>query len=182
MPARLKIGLQALSVAVVAGLLGLLVWKVVHQGKGAASELAKGKQPAAPHFDLGRLDRQGKLSLDSLRGKVVVLNFWASWCVPCKSEAPRLEAAWRRFRAQGVVVVGVDAQDFSGDARRFIRRYELTYPNVHDGPGKVLPRYGVTGFPETYFVDRHGRLVGERVQGEISAEKLASGIRRALES
>ena len=111
-----------------------------------------------------------------------MLNFWASWCVPCKAEAPRLEAAWRQFRGQGVVVVGVDAQDFSGDARRFMRRYELTYPNVHDGPGNVLPKYGVTGFPETYFVDRRGRLVGERVEGEISAEKLASGIRRALES
>jgi cytochrome c biogenesis protein CcmG, thiol:disulfide interchange protein DsbE len=181
-PARLKIGLQALSLGVVAGLLGLLIWKVVHQSKGAASELAKGKHPPAPRFELGRLDGRGELSLASLRGKVVVLNFWASWCVPCKSEAPRLEAAWRRWRGQGVVVVGVDAQDFSGDARRFMRRYDLTYPNVHDGPGHVLPAYGVTGFPETYFVDRRGRLVGQRVQGEISEEKLASGIRRALES
>ena len=79
-------------------------------------------------------------------------------------------------------MVGVDAQDFSGDARRFIRRFKLTYPNVHDGPGKVLSRYGVTGFPETYFVGRNGRLVGDRVQGEISEQQLAAGIRRALES
>jgi cytochrome c biogenesis protein CcmG/thiol:disulfide interchange protein DsbE len=181
-PTGLKRSLQALSVAAVAALLALLVWKVVHQDKGVASQLAQGKRPAAPHFDLSRLDRAGKLSLASLRGKVVVLNFWASWCDPCKSEAPRLESAWRNFRRDGVVVVGVDAQDFSGDARRFIRRFELTYPNVHDGPGDVLPKYGVTGFPETYFVGRDGRLVGERVQGEISEENLIAGIRRALAS
>ena len=181
MPARLKIGLQALSVAAVLALLALLIWKVAHQGKGAAGQLAQGKTPPAPHFDLGRLDGAGKLSLASLRGKVVVLNFWASWCAPCKSEAPRLEAAWKRYRSQGVVVVGVDAQDFSGDARRFIRKHGLTYPNVHDGPGGVLPKYGVTGFPETYFVDRRGRLVGERVEGEISAQRLTDGIERALQ-
>jgi cytochrome c biogenesis protein CcmG, thiol:disulfide interchange protein DsbE len=182
MPSGLKRGLQALSVAAVAALLALLVWKVFHQDKGAATQLAKGKRPPPPHFDLSRLDRAGRLSLASLRGKVVVLNFWASWCDPCKSEAPRLEAAWRNFRRDGVVVVGVDAQDFSGDARNFIRRFELTYPNVHDGPGDVLPKYGVTGFPETYFVARDGRLVGERVQGEISVAKLTAGIKRALAS
>lgn len=182
MPARLKIGLQALSVAAVLALLALLIWKVAHQGKGAAGQLAQGKTPPAPHFDLGRLDGGGNLSLASLRGKVVVLNFWASWCAPCKSEAPRLEAAWKRYRSRGVVVVGVDAQDFSVDARRFIRKHGLTYPNVHDGPGGVLPKYGVTGFPETYFVDRRGRLVGERVEGEISAQRLTDGIERALQS
>jgi cytochrome c biogenesis protein CcmG/thiol:disulfide interchange protein DsbE len=176
----LKRGLQAATVACVAGLLALLVWKVVHQDKGV--KLGGGRKPPAPQFALSRLDAPGKLELASLRGKVVVLNFWASWCDPCKSEAPRLEAAWQRFHGRGVVVVGVDAQDFSGDAQRFMRKHGITYPNVHDGPGDVLPRYGVSGFPETYFVDRRGRLVGDRVVGEISAEKLTAGIQRALQS
>jgi cytochrome c biogenesis protein CcmG/thiol:disulfide interchange protein DsbE len=177
---RVKHGLQAVTVAVVAGLLGLLIWKVVHQEKGV--KLGGGRTPSAPQFALSRLDAPGKLALASLRGKVVVLNFWASWCVPCKSEAPRLEAAWQRYRDKGVVVVGVDAQDFSGDAKHFVKKYKLTYPNVHDGPGDVLPKYGVTGFPETYFVDRRGRLIGDRVAGEITASKLTAGIQHALQS
>ena len=180
MTLRWKHGLQALTVAVVLGLLALLIWKVVHQDKGVT--LGGGRTPPAPQFALSRLDAPGKLKLASLRGKVVVLNFWASWCAPCKSEAPRLEAAWQRYRDRGVVVVGVDGQDFSGDARRFMRKHGITYPNVHDGPGDIGTKYGVTGFPETYFVDRRGRLVGDRVVGEVSADKLTSGIQRALES
>lgn len=177
---RLKYGLQAATVVVVLGLLALLIWKVAHQDKGV--KLGGGRTPPAPAFALTRLDAPGKLALASLRGKVVVLNFWASWCAPCKSEAPRLEAAWQRYRTQGVVVLGVDGQDFSGDAKRFIRKHEITYPNVHDGPGNVGTKYGVTGFPETYFVDRRGRLVGDRVVGEVSAAKLIAGIQRALQS
>ncbi len=180
MTLRWKHGLQALTVAVVLGLLALLIWKVAHQDKGV--KLGGGRTPAAPQFALSRLDAPGKLKLASLRGKVVVLNFWASWCAPCKSEAPRLESAWRRFRGRGVVVIGVDGQDFSGDAKRFIRTHGITYPNVHDGPGDIGTKYGVTGFPETYFVDRRGRLVGDRVVGEVSADKLTAGIQRALES
>jgi cytochrome c biogenesis protein CcmG/thiol:disulfide interchange protein DsbE len=181
-PAKLKVGVQAVTVAAVAALLGLLIWKVVHQNKGVAAKLGGGRMPAAPAFNLARLDAPGKLALASLRGKVVVLNFWASWCDPCKAEASRLEAAWQHWRGQGVVVVGVDAQDFTGDARHFAEHYKLTYPIVHDGPGNVLPKYGVTGFPETFFVDRRGRLVGNRVQGEVSAAQLTDGIERALRS
>jgi cytochrome c biogenesis protein CcmG/thiol:disulfide interchange protein DsbE len=180
MPVRLKYGLQAVTVLVVLGLLGLLIWKVVHQDKGV--KLGGGRTPPAPTFALTRLDAPGKLELASLRGKVVVLNFWASWCAPCKSEAPRLEAAWQRYRRQGVVVIGVDGQDFSGDAKRFLTKHKITYPNVHDGPGNIGSKYGVTGYPETYFVDRRGRLVGDRVVGEVSAAKLTAGIQRALRS
>ena len=179
--ARLRLAGQVLAVALVAALLGLLVWKVAKGSDGgAAAELASGKSPAAPAFTLPRLDTDGELSLASLEDKVVVLNFWASWCLPCKEETPRLQKAWERWRDDGVMIVGVDAQDFRADAKRFMTRFGVTYPVVYDGKGSTLGRYGVTGFPETYFVSRDGKLVGERVQGEISDEHLERGITAAL--
>ncbi len=179
--ARLRLAGQVLAVALVAALLALLIWKVARGSDGgAAAELASGRSPAAPAFTLPRLDTDGELSLASLEGKVVVLNFWASWCLPCKEETPRLQKAWERWRGEGVVVVGIDAQDFRADAKRFMKRFGVTYPVVYDGKGSLLGRYGVTGFPETFFVSRDGRLVGERVQGEIGDEQLERGIKAAL--
>lgn len=172
---RLRTGLQALSVAVVVGLLAILAWRL-------ATERHSPVKGTAPDFTLPRLDRQGVLRLASLRGKAVVLNFWASWCVPCKEEAPELQAAYRRWSGQGVVFVGIDGQDFSGDARRFMKKYNVTYPVVRDGPGKVVNTYGVTGFPETFFVDRRGRIVGDHISGPASKEALDQNIRRALAS
>jgi cytochrome c biogenesis protein CcmG/thiol:disulfide interchange protein DsbE len=173
---------QALAIAAVLALLALLVWRVVgDSGGGAAAALRRGEHPVAPSFDLPRLDRPGRLELASLRGKAVVLNFWASWCFPCKREAPLLEAAWRKWRSRGVVVVGIDANDLSSDARRFMRRYGMSYPIVHDGPGNLLDDYGLTGFPETFFVRRDGKL-SSWTQGELSKEELESGIQGALAS
>jgi len=180
---------QGAALLAVAALLALLVWKVATRDSGgAAAKLAAGDGApvAAPQFSLPRVAgipgaaRGGAVSLASLRGKVVVLNFWASWCIPCKQESPRLQAAYVKYRRQGVVVLGVDAQDFTGDARGFAAKYGLTYPIVHDGSGNTLTPYGVTGFPETFFVDRRGRLVGRRIEGEISAAQIDAGIRRAL--
>ncbi len=182
MPVRLKVAAQVLAVGMVAGLLALLIWKIASQDEGIAAELARGERPLAPDFTLPRLDRDGKLTLSSLRGKVVVLNFWASWCQPCKEEAPLLRAGWERWRGRGVVFLGVDAQDFKSDARRFMKRYGVTYPIVHDGPGDILPKYGVTGFPETFFIARGGRLVGEHVQGVMKEDQLTENIELALAS
>jgi cytochrome c biogenesis protein CcmG/thiol:disulfide interchange protein DsbE len=145
-----------------------------------AKAVAAGRTPAAPAFELPRLDADSKLRLSSLRGKVVLLNFWASWCLPCKEEAPLLVAAWRRWRTRGVVVLGLDAHDFRSDARRFMHRNGITYPNVHDGPGKMLDRYGVSGFPETWFVSREGRLIVERVNGPLTAQRIDRDLRLAL--
>ena len=178
----MKYVLRATALAVVALLIALLGWRVTQRdaGAGLSDKIAAGDRPAAPGFTLERLDSGGRLALAELRGKAVVVNFWASWCEPCKEESPRLERAWKQYRDRGLVVVGVDAQDFRSDARRFVSRYGLSYPVVHDGAGSTLGHWGVTGFPETFFVDRSGRLVGERIEGPVTATDLDRYIGQAL--
>jgi len=175
---------QGAAVGLVALLLGLLVWKLVsNQGGDLARAANDGKLPKAPNFTLERLDRPGSLELKNLRGKAVAVNFWASWCAPCKQESPYLEQAWARDRRKGLVVVGVDANDFRSDARGFISRYGLTYPVVYDGPGKTLGPWGIKGFPETYVLDREGRVVDAFVGAIASADdrvRLRDAIREAL--
>jgi cytochrome c biogenesis protein CcmG/thiol:disulfide interchange protein DsbE len=170
---------QALAVAGVAALLALLVWKIARQESGAAPRVDKGELVDAPEFTLRRLEGNGELSLRSLRGKVVVLNFWQSTCAPCESEAPAFQRVWERYRDEGVVVVGIDFWDLDSDARRFLRRHGITYPTVYDGPGKTLESYGVVGAPETFFIDRRGRIVGH-ARGELSADELVSRLEGVL--
>ena len=182
MNTRVRVGAQAVAVAAVIGLLALLVWKVAFGGYNAVTgSLAGGDRPEAPVFELARLPDGGELSLDEFRGKAVVLNFWASWCGPCKEETPLLERTWKRYRGEDVVFVGVNVKDFRGDAVAFLREYGVTYPNVYDGKGWTVGRYGVTGFPETYFLDAQGRVVF-RVAGPVEAEDLDAGIARARAS
>jgi cytochrome c biogenesis protein CcmG/thiol:disulfide interchange protein DsbE len=173
---------QVAALGLVAFLLVLLGLRVLADDHAAAlaADVQAGKAPLAPRFTLPRLDGRGSLDLSVLRGKVVVLNFWASWCAPCKHEARVMEDAWRRWRGKGVVFLGVDAQDFAGDARRFVRAHGVTYPNVHDGPGDTSARYGVSGFPETWFVDRRGQLVVDHVAGPVGAARIDRDLRRAL--
>ena len=176
-----KIAAQALAVALVAGLLALLVWKVAHNDSAhLGSQLAAGKHPVAPDFTLPRLGPGEKINLAALRGKAVVINFWASWCHPCKQEVPRLEAAYRQWGGKDVVFIGIDAQDFVGDAKRFAAKLGITYPLVHDAPGGTVDRYGVTGYPETFFIDRRGRVVPPHIVGPATRAKLDEGIRKAL--
>lgn len=176
---------QGVAVGLVALLFLLLVWALVTDAGGDLAEAAaRGERPEAPDFTLERLDREGELTLSSLRGKAVVLNVWASWCLPCKEEAPFLEQVWREERARGLVVVGLDAKDFRKDALRFARRFDLTFPLVFDGPGDVAAdRYGVTGFPETFVVDREGRVLEVFVGAITAAEdraRLRAAVNRAL--
>lgn len=183
MAARLKLALQAAAVSVVALLIALLGWEIsrAEQGRGLSGAVADGKAPPAPVFTLERLEGGGEVSLADFRGKAVVLNFWASWCAPCKDEAPMLQSAWERYRERGLVVLGIDAQDFRIDGRRFAERYGLTYPLLYDGNGSTLGRFGVTGFPETWFVSRSGRLVAH-IEGALTQESLERDIQAALEA
>ncbi|MGH3133348.1 MAG: TlpA family protein disulfide reductase [Gaiellaceae bacterium] len=186
MARRSRLVAQGVAVGLVALLFLLLVWTLVtEEGGDLAASAARGERPRAPDFTLERLDEEGELTLSSLRGQVVVVNFWASWCIPCREEAPFLEQVWRENRELGLVVVGLDAKDFRRDARRFARRYELTFPLVYDGPGDTLAGYGVTGFPETFVLDRDGRVVEAFVGGVTSEEdraRLRAAVDRALES
>jgi cytochrome c biogenesis protein CcmG/thiol:disulfide interchange protein DsbE len=180
MTGRVRLGAQVVAVAVVVALLGLLAWKLTQGESEVTSELARGGAPVAPEFTLQRLDRSGDLSLASLRGKTVVLNFWASWCGPCRDEMPLLEAGSKRWRGKNVVFLGVDAKDDRGYARAFLKKYGITYANVYDGKGSQIGRYGVTGYPETYFIDPDGR-VRHRIAGPVEKPAdLDQGIQRAL--
>jgi cytochrome c biogenesis protein CcmG, thiol:disulfide interchange protein DsbE len=176
---RLLLVAQGAAVGLVVLLFALLLWKLVEDEGGALGQaVARGERPQAPEFALERLDREGELTLSSLRGKAVVLNFWASWCIPCKEEAPFLEELWRESRDDGLVVVGLDAKDFRRDARDFVSRYELTFPIVYDGPGSTLSRWGVTGFPETFVIDRQGKVV-ETFVGAVNSDEDRARLREA---
>jgi cytochrome c biogenesis protein CcmG/thiol:disulfide interchange protein DsbE len=135
-------------------------------------------RPAAP-FALQTFDGES-VSMDGLRGKVAVVNFWASWCYPaCYEEAPVLERGWRAYRDRGVMIVGVDIQDKPEAAQKFIRDFGLTFPNAQDTSGKVSVEYGVYGVPETFFLDRQGRIRVKHV-GAVTEEILRGHLDRLL--
>ena len=181
MTARLRLGAQVVAVAVVVALLGLLIWKVAQGESEVTSALQRGETPIAPAFTLERLDGKGELAIESLRGKTVVLNFWASWCGPCRDEMPLLQQGSKRWEDRGVVFVGIDIDDLRSDARSFLERFGVTYVNVYDGKSSTVGRYGVTGVPETYFIDAAGKIRW-RIAGPVEeASDLDDGITRALQ-
>jgi cytochrome c biogenesis protein CcmG/thiol:disulfide interchange protein DsbE len=186
MASRARLVGQGVAIGLVALLFILLTWSLVSdEGGGLKSAAARGERPQAPDFTLERLGEDGDLQLSSLTGKAVVLNVWASWCIPCKDEAPFLEEVWRDNRGRGLVVLGLDAKDFRADARKFAQRFELTFPLVYDGPGDTLDGYGVTGFPETFVLDRDGRVIeafAGGVDGEDVRPRFLAAIERALET
>lgn len=129
----------------------------------------------APAFDLERLDGQGRIRLDDYRGRVLVVNFWASWCIPCKQENPALAAVWERYRTSDVVLLGIVYQDTPEDAREYTARLGNTWPSVIDADGRTSIAYGVFGIPETFFIAPDGVIAGRHV-GAIDMDTLVTGI------
>jgi peroxiredoxin len=174
----LKLGAQALAVAGVGMLAAILVWKLTHQ-----TPPPKVGAPA-PVFSLRRLTGDGDLSLRSLRGKTVVLNFFASWCNPCKREAPVLEQLWRQDRGDHLVVLGVDTgPDAASDGRHFVKVHGITYPVVFDpNAGVASSRYDLPGLPVTYVLNPQGRIVGNPVVGPVSDQGYSQLFKRELKA
>lgn len=189
------IALQVVAVSVVVALLALLAWKVFagDPGGGFVEDIRAGSKPAAPAFTLPVIWKRdetwpqklnialadGQLGLAELRGYPVVINFWASWCIPCKEEAPDLAAAAEKYAGR-VAFVGIDIQDFEQDAIRFLEDVDAPYVAVHDKGSGSYRAYGLTGVPETYYVDAEGRAVAHSL-GAVSLAELEEGIAVALD-
>src|ERR1051325_10011047 len=172
-----------LTLLMIGPLLALLAYGFTRDAPYIVSPLLA--KPATP-FTLKLFDGR-KLSLDDLRGKAVFLNFWASWCVPCREEARDLEAAWQKIRDNNMVFVGVAVQDTDQNALEFLKEFNITYPNGTDEAAKIAVDYGTWGIPESFFIDPQGRITYKHVGGIRAAlvvsklEEAAKGIVSAQE-
>jgi cytochrome c biogenesis protein CcmG/thiol:disulfide interchange protein DsbE len=193
---RVETALRWLGVLAAAAFVGLLAYGLVAQAPDRRIDdaLARAEAVDAPGFELDVLERgripaplapvvdrataDGRVALSELRGTPVVLNFWASWCDPCRVEARVLERGWRGAGRHGVLFLGLDMQDVRGDAREFLREFSITYPNIREGDKQTARRYGMTGIPETFFISPQGRVVGH-VIGALSQDQLRTGVAAA---
>jgi cytochrome c biogenesis protein CcmG, thiol:disulfide interchange protein DsbE len=179
MLARYARTLAVVGVATAVLAVGLLL------GSGLGNRNALATSPLvrspAPAFTLPGLDgrKASTVRLADLRGQVVVVNFWASWCTECHVEQAALNRTWERFRDSGVVVVGVDFEDATGDARQYVASTGAGYPMVVDATSATALDYGVRGVPETFVIDARGRIV-DRVVGPATSSRLASTLTRLL--
>lgn len=162
---------QWLVMALVVALLGLVAFQMQRNGPLAAGQVGNGEP--APLFDLTTYDGVA-YNLADLRGQVVVINFWASWCLPCQEEADDLESIWQQYQDRGVVMLGVAYLDTETEARGFIKRFGVTYPNGPDLQTAISQRYRIAGIPETFVVGKDGILralfVGPTTVAALQAE------------
>jgi cytochrome c biogenesis protein CcmG/thiol:disulfide interchange protein DsbE len=166
-----------ITALIIAPLLALFAYGFMRDARYIRSPLIA--QPAAP-FTLTLFDGT-TLSLDHLKGKAVFLNFWASWCPPCRAEAKDLEAAWRKVKNDNVVYIGIALQDTDENARAFLKEFEVSYPNGRDESGKISVDYGVWGIPESFFIDPQGRITYKHT-GAIRAALVETKLAEALNS
>ena len=159
-----------LVVAGVAGLIALLAYGVASESPD--TEVAGER---APEISLPPLEGGEEKALAEFRGQVVVLNYWASWCEPCRRESPLLERWHRRISKRNATVLGIDVLDVTSDAQEFIDRYDLSYPQLRDKDGSTLEDFGVTGYPETFVIDRKGRIAAAQ-KGEVDEEFLRDNV------
>jgi cytochrome c biogenesis protein CcmG/thiol:disulfide interchange protein DsbE len=147
-----------------AALIGLLAYGVAGTGADTTLDEAvrEGRRVEPPTAPLQVLGGSGTGSLADYKGKVVLVNVWASWCEPCRDELPLLEKTHRRLAGQGGMVLGVDVKENSGAALDAVREFGLSYPNLRDPDGSYVREFGQTGYPETYVLDRQGRVAAVR--------------------
>jgi cytochrome c biogenesis protein CcmG, thiol:disulfide interchange protein DsbE len=168
----------------VAGVVGAVALVAALLGFGLSRDPTRLRSPlvakAAPDFSLPTLDGGDTVRLSNLRGQVVVLNFWASWCQECRVEHPALQAAWDRFRDQGVVFLGVPFQDAPSASKRYAAAMGGDWPLLSDPSSSTALAYGVYGVPETFFIDARGRVAAKRV-GPVSYDQLIDEVSRLVE-
>jgi cytochrome c biogenesis protein CcmG, thiol:disulfide interchange protein DsbE len=173
------------AVLVAAGLLALLAFGVAQQGTNSSIDaaVAHGDYPMAPsaHLQLPILGSRGTESLADFRGKVVIMNVFASWCQPCLAEAPILESEQQRIAGNNATIVGVTYQDNSGASETFVRQNHLTYPVVRDVNGNLVRAFGTTGVPETFVINRQGRVVALR-RYQLAGNWLQQTVARVLDA
>ena len=185
LPVRLRVAIAGTSVALLLAFIVVLALALRGQtAQGQFGIFATGRAVnldprPAPDFVLTTYDGQ-RLQLSDFRGQVVLLNFWASWCPPCRVEAPVLQRAAERLDSAGLVVIGIDVWDDETQARAFLDEFGVTYPNVEDTTRSIPVEFGVTGLPETFVISRSGVLVSRWV-GPINDEQLANLVAPLLE-
>jgi cytochrome c biogenesis protein CcmG, thiol:disulfide interchange protein DsbE len=155
-----------ISVVVAVAIVALLTFGLISKGN---SRLADGE--TAPSPELPKLEEHGSGSLKEYRGKWVLVNFWASWCIPCRDEAPELQKFQEEHEGSNFTVVGIDTQDLSDDGSKFAREYGLSYPMLHDGNGDNGHEFGTTGVPENYLLEPDGKLAWD-IPGPVDTKIL----------
>ena len=161
-----------LAYAVLIGLLSLFAWGLVKANAGPV------ESGPAPDFTLTGFDGRA-VTLSQLRGQVVIVNFWASWCPPCREEAAYLEQTWRKFKDKGVVFIGVDWVDTEKEALAYIDEFDITYVNGPDVGTRIAEAYRIQGVPETFFVAKNGELRGVHI-GPLKPPELDQKIEALL--